>query len=78
MHRLQKGFGCRVVQQLRRGNASVLHRLMRHCSMQITLEFSGSVDDVLHDAIRQLDQPCPGYPPAGPPAAPENEKGLAG
>jgi integrase len=55
MHRLRKGFGCRVAQQLGRGNAPVLHRLMRHSSMQITMYFYASVDDVLHDAIRQLD-----------------------
>jgi len=83
MHRLRKGFGCRVAAQLGRGNAPVLHRLMRHSSMQITMDFYASVDNVLHDAIRQLDsgsaENCPSsVSPAGPPAAPETEKGLAG
>jgi hypothetical protein len=36
-----------------------MHRLMRHSSMQITMDFDASVDDVLHDAVRQLDQPSP-------------------
>ena len=54
MHRLRKGFGCRVAKQLGRGNAPVLHRLMRHSSMQLTMDFYASVDDVLHDAIGQL------------------------
>jgi integrase len=39
MHRLRKGFGCRVAQQLGKGNAPILHRLMRHSSMQITMDF---------------------------------------
>jgi integrase len=54
MHRLRKGFGCRVAAQLGKGNAPVLHRLMRHSSMQITMEFYASVDDVLQDTIRDL------------------------
>jgi integrase len=54
MHRLRKGFGCRVAQQLGRGNAPVLHRLMRHSSMQLTMDFYGNVDDVLHEAIGRL------------------------
>jgi integrase len=54
MHKLRKGFGCRVAQQLGRGNAPVLHRLMRHSSMQLTMDFYANVDDVLHDAIGQL------------------------
>ena len=41
MHRLRKGFGCRVAKQLGRGNAPVLHRLMRHSSMQLTMEAAG-------------------------------------
>jgi integrase len=32
MHRLRKGFGCRVARQLGKGNAPVLHTLMRHSS----------------------------------------------
>jgi integrase len=54
MHKLRKGFGCRVAQQLGKGNAPVLHELMRHSSMQITMDYYASVDDVLQDAINQL------------------------
>src|SRR5581483_11951790 len=39
MHRLRKGFGCRVAKKLGKGNAPVLHRLMRHSSMQITMDY---------------------------------------
>jgi integrase len=55
MHRLRKGFGCRVAQQLGKGNAPVLHRLMRHSSIQVTMDFYANVDDVLHDAMQLLD-----------------------
>lgn len=54
MHRLRKGFGCRVAQKLGKGNAPVLHELMRHSSMQITMDYYASVDDVLQDAIDEL------------------------
>jgi integrase len=54
MHRLRKGFGCRVAKQLGKGNAPVLHELMRHSSMQITMDYYASVDDALQDAINQL------------------------
>jgi integrase len=54
MHRLRKGFGCRVAKQLGKGNAPILHELMRHSSMQITMDFYASVDDALQDAIRDL------------------------
>jgi integrase len=54
MHRLRKGFGCRVAKQLGKGNAPILHSLMRHSSMQITMDFYASVDDALQDAIRGL------------------------
>ncbi|MBN9523088.1 site-specific integrase [bacterium] len=54
MHRLRKGFGCRVAKKLGKGNAPVLHRLMRHSSMQITMDYYASVDDALHDAIADL------------------------
>jgi hypothetical protein len=67
-----------VAAQLGRGNAPVLHRLMRHSSMQITMDFYASVDDVLHDAIRQLDQASPKGTPGNTPAAPERDKGVAG
>jgi integrase len=54
MHRLRKGFGCRVAKTLGKGNAPVLHELMRHSSMQITMDYYASVDDVLQDAINEL------------------------
>ena len=54
MHRLRKGFGCRVAAQLGKGNAPILHRLMRHSSMQVTMDYYASVDDVLNDAIQDL------------------------
>lgn len=54
MHRLRKGFGCRIAKQLGNGNAPVLHRLMRHSKMQMTMDFYASVDDTLQDAINQL------------------------
>lgn len=54
MHKLRKGFGCRVAKQLGKGNAPVLHSLMRHSSMQITMDYSASIDDALQDAIKSL------------------------
>lgn len=54
MHKLRKGFGCRVARQLGKGNAPILHRLMRHSSMQITMDYYASVDDALQDAIEEL------------------------
>lgn len=54
MHKLRKGFGCRVAKQLGKGNAPILHELMRHSSMQITMDYYASVDDALQDAIEGL------------------------
>lgn len=54
MHRLRKGFGCRVAKQLGKGNAPLLHELMRHSSMQITMDYYASVDDVKQMAINEL------------------------
>jgi integrase len=54
MHRLRKGFGCRVAKKLGKGNAPILHSLMRHSSMQITMDYYASVDDALQDAIKEL------------------------
>jgi integrase len=54
MHQLRKGFGCRVAKKLGKGNAPILHRLMRHSSMQITMDYYASVDDALHEAIGEL------------------------
>ena len=54
MHRLRKGFGCRVAKQLGKGNAPIRHTLMRHSSMQVTMDFYASVDDALQEAISVL------------------------
>ena len=54
MHKLRKGFGCRIAKQLGKGNAPVLHELMRHSSMQITMDYYANVDDALQDAIKGL------------------------
>jgi integrase len=54
MHRLRKGFGCRIAKQLGKGNAPLLHPFMRHSSMQITMDYYASVDDALRDAITAL------------------------
>jgi integrase len=54
MHRLRKGFGCRVAKQLGKGNAPILHTLMRHSSMQITMDYYASVDDATQAAIDSL------------------------
>ena len=54
MHKLRKGFGCRVAKQLGKGNAPILHAMMRHSSMQVTMDYYASVDDALQDAIREL------------------------
>lgn len=56
MHSLRKGFGCRVASKLGKGNAPVLHRLMRHSSMQLSMDYYASVDDVLHDSIKELSE----------------------
>jgi integrase len=55
MHKLRKGFGCRAAKMLGKGNAPILHSLMRHSSMQVTMDYYASVDDVLQDAIKDLD-----------------------
>jgi integrase len=54
MHRLRKGFGCRAAKQLGKGNAPILHSLMRHSSMQVTMDYYASVDDVLQEAMSGL------------------------
>jgi integrase len=54
MHRLRRGFGCRAAKQLGKGNAPVLHELMRHSSMQITMDYDAIVSDVLQNAINGL------------------------
>ena len=42
-----------VAARLGKGDAPVLHTLMRHSSMQITMDYYASVDDVLADKINQ-------------------------
>ncbi len=54
MQKLRKGFGCRVAQQLGKGNAPILHTLMRHSSMQVTMEYYANVDGGLQEAIESL------------------------
>jgi len=54
MHKLRKGFGCRVAKQLGKGNAPILHTLMRHSSMQITMDYYANVGDALQNAIKDL------------------------
>jgi integrase len=54
MHKLRKGFGCRAAKILGKSGAAVLHELMRHSSMQVTMDFYANVDDTLQDAIGRL------------------------
>ena len=54
MHKLRKGFGCRVAQLLGKGRAPILHELMRHSSMQITMDYYANVDEMLQEAISEL------------------------
>lgn len=54
MHQLRKGFGCRLAKQLGKGGSAMLHELMRHSSMQITMDYYANVDDALQDAINLL------------------------
>ncbi len=54
MHRLRKGFGCRVAKNLGKGGAAMLHELMRHSSMQVTMDYYASVDDAKQEAINRL------------------------
>jgi integrase len=54
MHKLRKGFGCRAAKQLGKGNAPIFHQLMRHSTMQVTMDYYANVDDVLQDAIGKL------------------------
>jgi len=54
MHQLRKGFGCRAAKILGKSGAAMLHELMRHSSMQVTMDFYANVDDALQDAIVRL------------------------
>ena len=33
----------------------MLHEMMRHSSMQVTMDYYASVDDALQDTIKELD-----------------------
>lgn len=55
MHKLRKAFGCRVASTLGNGNAPVLHRLMRHSSMQMTMDYYANVDGALAEAMDQIN-----------------------
>jgi integrase len=55
MHKLRKGFGCRAAKMLGKGGAAMVHELMRHSSMQTTIDYYASVDDALQDAINRLE-----------------------
>jgi integrase len=54
MHKLRKGFGCRAAKMLGKGGAAMLHELMRHASMQTTMDYYASVDDAKQEAISRL------------------------
>ena len=54
MHKLRKGFGCRMAQALGKGGAAVLHEMMRHSSMQVTMDYYANVDDAKAKAIDSL------------------------
>jgi integrase len=54
MHKLRKGFGCRAAKMLGKSGAAVLHELMRHSSMQVTMDFYANVDDTLQETIGRL------------------------
>lgn len=56
MHKLRKGFGCRVAKILGKSGAPILHELMRHSSMQITMDFYVGVENqTLQNAIDELE-----------------------
>jgi integrase len=54
MHKRRKGFGCRAAKALGKGGAAMLHELMRHSSMQTTMDFYASVDDAKQEAIQRM------------------------
>ncbi len=55
MHKLRKGFGCRAAKLYGKQGAAMLHQLMRHKSMQTTMDFYASVDDALQESINELE-----------------------
>lgn len=54
MHKLRKGFGCRMASALGKGGAPVLHEIMRHSSIQVTMDYYANVDDAKAEAITRL------------------------
>ena len=54
MHQLRKGFGGRVARHLGKGGAAMLHELMRHSSMPVTMDCCANADDALQDAMNGL------------------------
>jgi integrase len=54
MHRLRKGFGCRVALSVGKSGAAVLHELMRHSSMQTTMDYYVNVDGAKTEAMQRL------------------------
>ena len=53
-HKLRKRFGCRLAKVLGKRGAAMLDELMRHSSMQVTMDYYANVDDALQDAIALL------------------------
>lgn len=69
MHKLRKGFGCAAAQMLGKGAAPVLHRLMRHANMTVTMSYYANVDPVLHEAMERVhkkENAPAGIPTSGP------------
>ena len=54
MHKLRKGFGCRVAKVLGKSGAPVLHEPMRHRSMQVTIDYYASASYVQQDVITRV------------------------
>lgn len=66
MHTLRKGFGCRYAGKV---SAQVLQRLMRHSSIQTTMDYYANVDDAVEEAI--LGPQCNGLRNKPSPASQE-------
>jgi integrase len=54
MHKLRKGFGCRMAKTFGKSGAAMVHELMRHSSMQVTMDYYANVDDAKAEAIQRL------------------------
>jgi len=55
MHRLRKGFISRMAVKLGQGGAPVLHKLARHSSLQVTMDYYANVDQAVQDSIELID-----------------------